>query len=312
MTSQNTDTILMVRPIGFRYNEQTATNNYYQRELKNLSPEQVQQKALHEFDTFVAVLRKNNIIVEVIDDTIEPSTPDSIFPNNWISFHEEGVIGLYPMYASNRRLERREDIISFISKKFTVTNTLDFTAFENEGKYLEGTGSMVLDRDNRLVYAAISERMNEEVLDEFCNKFKYQKVVFHAFQSIEGKRLPIYHTNVLMCVANHFVVICLDAIDDVDERQLVESTIKESAKSLIEISEKQKGHFAGNMLEIVSTKGDKYMIMSSTAYLSLEQDQVRQIEKGCKILHSPLETIETLGGGSARCMMAEIFLAKKI
>ncbi|HNP18625.1 MAG TPA: arginine deiminase-related protein [Fulvivirga sp.] len=312
MNQQNTDTILMVRPIGFRYNEQTATNNYYQRELKNLTPEQVQHKALQEFDTFVDLLRKNNIIVEVIEDTLEPSTPDSIFPNNWISFHEGGTIGLYPMYAPNRRLERREDVISSISKKFTTTNTVDFTAFENEAKYLEGTGSMVLDRVNRLAYAAISERMNEEVLDEFCKKMNYQKVVFHAFQSIGEKRLPIYHTNVLMCVASNFVVICLEAIDDTDERQMVESTIKESAKSLIEITERQKAQFAGNMLEVVSTKGDKYMIMSSAAYHSLEQDQVRQIEKHCKILHSPLQTIETLGGGSARCMMAEVFLTKKI
>jgi hypothetical protein len=311
MTSQNTDTILMVRPVNFRFNEQTATNNYYQKQLVGLSSIQIQQKAQQEFDDFVALLKSKEIIVEVIEDTVEPSTPDSIFPNNWISFHQEGAIGLYPMYAQNRRLERREDIITTLALKYVITRKVDFTYFEKEGKYLEGTGSMVLDRENRLAYAAISERMNEEVLDKFCNELNYKKVAFHAFQTADNQRLPIYHTNVLMCVASNFVVICLEAIDDLMERKFVVETIEDSGKQLLDISEEQVNHFAGNMLEVVSTKGDKYLIMSSAAYRSLKNDQIELIEKYSKILHSPLDTIETLGGGSARCMMAEVFLPKQ-
>jgi hypothetical protein len=311
MTSQNTDTILMVRPVNFRFNEQTATNNYYQKQLVGLSSIQIQQKAQQEFDDFVALLKSKEIIVEVIEDTVEPSTPDSIFPNNWISFHQEGAIGLYPMYAQNRRLERREDIITTLALKYVITRKVDFTYFEKEGKYLEGTGSMVLDRENRLAYAAISERMNEEVLDKFCSELNYKKVAFHAFQTADNQRLPIYHTNVLMCVASNFVVICLEAIDDLMERNFVVETIEDSGKQVFDMSEEQVNHFAGNMLEVVSTKGHKYLIMSSAAYSSLKNDQIELIEKYSKILHSPLDTIETLGGGSARCMMAEVFLPKQ-
>ncbi len=309
--SQNTDTLLMIRPYRFYFNEQTAKNNYYQKQLKGASPEAIKNEALREFDDFVDKLRAHNINVVVIEDTPEPATPDSIFPNNWVSFHSDGSIGLYPMYAENRRLERRNDIIEHLKREYAVNTIHDFTAFEEENRFLEGTGSIVLDRANKIAYAAISERTDETVLDKFCDTFSYEKVAFHAYQTVGEARLPIYHTNVLMCVAQNFVVICLQAIDDLQERQKVEAAITASGKAIIEISEAQKSNFAGNMLEVKSAKNELYLIMSSAAYHTLSPSQINQIEQFDTIIHSPLTTIETLGGGSARCMMAEIFLPKR-
>lgn len=308
---QSTDTIMMIRPVQFRMNEQTAVNNYYQKVIDGLTPEDVQEKALKEFDTFVEKLRDKGVHVIVINDTPDPSTPDSIFPNNWVSFHDDGRVGLYPMFAENRRLERREDIIETLKKDFDIKEVIDFSSHEAESKFLEGTGSMILDRPNKLVYAAISERTQPDVLDDFCAKFGYKAVKFVANQTVDGKRLAIYHTNVMMCVADDFAILCADSIDNKEERKAVIDSLESTGKEVITISEEQKHHFAGNMLQVRVKDDQRYLVMSGAAYQSLNQEQIDRIERYCPIIHSSLDTIEALGGGSARCMMAEVFLPKK-
>jgi len=308
---QITNNILMIKPVGFRYNEQTAVNNYYQKVLDNLTPEQTQQNALSEFNAFVDKLEKVGVNVIVVEDTKNPDTPDSIFPNNWVSFHQDGMIGLYPMCAKNRRDERREDIFDSLVDEygFTIEGIKDFTEFEEHYKYLEGTGSMVLDHVNMICYAAISIRTDEIAVMQFCEEFGYRPICFTANQDVEGERMAIYHTNVMMCVADTFVVICLDTIDDEAEREHVLGTLTETGKEIIEITEAQKHRFAGNMLQLL---GDKpYLVMSNSAYDALEKDQINAIEKHCPIIYSSLDTIEACGGGSARCMMAEVFLPKQ-
>jgi hypothetical protein len=308
---QITNNILMIKPVGFRYNEQTAVNNYYQKVLDNLTIEKTQQNALSEFNAFVDKLEKAGVNVIVVEDTKNPDTPDSIFPNNWVSFHKDGMIGLYPMCAKNRRDERREDIFDSLVDEygFTIEGIKDFTEFEEHDKYLEGTGSMVLDHVNMICYAAISIRTNEIAVMQFCEEFGYRPICFTANQDVEGERMEIYHTNVMMCVADKFAVICLDTIDDKDEREHVVDTLVKSGKEIIEISESQKHRFAGNMLQLL---GDKpYLVMSNSAYDALEKDQINAIEKHCPIIYSSLDTIEACGGGSARCMMAEVFLPKQ-
>ncbi|UXX79746.1 arginine deiminase-related protein [Reichenbachiella carrageenanivorans] len=313
MGINTTSTIMMVRPVQFRLNEQTAVNNYYQKALEDVTPENVQERALAEFDGFVAKLRAKGVEVIVVNDTPEPSTPDSIFPNNWISFHDDGVIGLYPMYAENRRFERREDIISqFPESGYNITNIIDLSGAEEFGKYLEGTGSLILDRGNRIAYAAVSERTHPDVIKDFESAFNYRVVAFIANQTVGGKRLPIYHTNVMMGLGDEFAVICLDTIDDVIERKMVVDSLQNSGKEIIEITESQKEHFAGNMLQVENKSGDRLMVMSEAAYGSLTEEQKGKILNYNKdIIFSSLDTIEALGGGSARCMMAEVFLPKK-
>lgn len=308
--SQYTDTLMMIAPVAFRYNEQTAGNNYYQKVLEGLSPAQAQEKARQEFDDFVTKLREAGISVHVIEDMLEPDTPDSIFPNNWISFHHDATVVLFPMNAENRRQERRMDILDTLRESgHQIAHVIDMTEAEEKGHFLEGTGSMVLDRVQGVAYAAISERTEEDLLYAFCHEMDYTPCVFSAFQWVGEQRLPIYHTNVMMCVADEFIVICLDCIDDLDERHAVIETIEESQKELIEISQDQVDHFAGNMLQ-VGTSQDKFLVMSTAAYTSLGEDQIAAIEEHCPIIHSSLDTIEACGGGSARCMMAEVFLPK--
>lgn len=309
MANQITNNILMVRPVGFRMNEQTAVNNYYQNALDGLSPNQIQEKTLEEFDSYVEKLRAIGVNIMIVNDTDEPSTPDSIFPNNWVSFHESGKVGLYPMFAENRRLERRKDILDgLVDNGFRISEIVDITHYENEGKNLEGTGSLILDRENKLAYAALSDRTHDDVLDRFAELFGYDTIRFHSNHTVEGKRLPIYHTNVMMCVAKKFSVICLDSIDDVSERNLTKQALVNSGKEVIEISEEQVNRFAGNMLEVMGANETDYLIMSTSAYRSLTKEQVARIENYCAIVYSSLDTIEALGGGSARCMMAEVFL----
>ncbi|MBL6657071.1 MAG: amidinotransferase [Flavobacteriales bacterium] len=306
--SQITKHIMMIEPVGFRFNEETAENNYYQKVIDGLTPQGTQEKALSEFTDFVDKLRSHGVNVIVIKDTESPDTPDSIFPNNWVSFHNDGKIGLYPMCAKNRRVERREDIFDILVDDygFHIDEIKDFTEFEEHDKFLEGTGSMILDRENKICYAAISIRTDEQAVLQFCDEFDYTPVCFNAYQNVGEERLPIYHTNVMMCVANDFVVICLDTIDQIEERTHVIESLERTNKEIIEISEEQKEHFAGNMLQVM---GDKpYLVMSKSAYKSLDKNQIEKIEKHCSIIHSSLDTIEACGGGSARCMMAEIFL----
>ncbi len=306
---QITDTIVMIRPIQFRMNEETAVNNYYQADTSILD---ANTKAQREFDEFVKRLHEVGVKVIVIDDDPKNDTPDSIFPNNWVSFHENGDIGLYPMFAVNRRRERRPEVLDHIENAgFDIKNIVDYTEAEDEEVFLEGTGSLVLDRVNRKAYCALSARANEELLIEFCEDFEYTPVIFTAYQTVEGKRLPIYHTNVMMGVGETFAVVCLDCVDDKKERKNLVNHLKNDNKEIISITEDQVNNFAGNMLQVAGSGDKRYLVMSSAAFNSLTKDQINKIEKHCDILHSDLNTIETLGGGSARCMMAEVFLPKK-
>jgi hypothetical protein len=308
---QITNSILMIRPVSFRMNEQTAVNNYYQKVLENITAETVQLNALQEFDAFVTKLQFIGVNVIVVNDRKEEDTPDSIFPNNWISFHQNGDIALYPMFAENRRLERREDILDILEEKgFLINNIIDYTSAEDEQIYLEGTGSLLLDRVNKKAYCALSPRAEEDLFIEFCEDFEYTPVPFIANQTVDGKRFPIYHTNVMMALAETFAIICLDSIDDKKERKNILKHLKEDGKEVIEITEAQVNNFAGNMLQVLGNNDTRFLIMSSAAYKSLTKTQIDRIEKHCKILHSSLDTIEACGGGSARCMMAEVFLPK--
>ena len=301
---QNTRQLLMIQPVSFGFNTQTAVNNSFQKNIDG----NLQQNALEEFTNFVAVLRKNKIEVTIIEDTAEPSTPDSVFPNNWISFHDDGRIFLYPMFAANRRQERKADVLNVIKKKFNVKDVIDLSNYEKENIFLEGTGSMVLDRENKIAYACLSPRTDKKILDEFCSLTKYR---FVTFQSTDSSGVDIYHTNVMMCMAKNFAVICLDSIADDEERKKVMASIQKTNKEIIDISQAQLNCFAGNMLQVKNTDDELLLIMSTQAYESLSAAQIKTLEKHNRIIHSSLLTIETAGGGSARCMMAEVFLEKK-
>jgi hypothetical protein len=308
---QTTNTILMIRPINFRMNEQTAVNNYYQKVLDNLLPASVNAKAQQEFDRYVETLESFGINVVVVSDTKELDTPDSIFPNNWISFHSDASVALYPMFAENRRLERREDILETLEKQgFLIENIVDYTSAEEEKIFLEGTGSMILDRENKKAYCAISPRADEELFIEFCEDFEYSPVIFTANQTVDNKRVAIYHTNVMMCIAETFAIVCLASIDDKAERKNVLRNFKEDGKKVIDITEEQVNNFAGNMLQVRGKNNELFLIMSQAAFNCLTQAQKAQINNHCKIIASSLDTIEACGGGSARCMMAEVFLPK--
>ncbi|MEO9661485.1 MAG: arginine deiminase-related protein [Maribacter dokdonensis] len=308
---QITNTILMIRPVSFRMNEQTAVNNYFMEDI-DLKNQEINKKAQEEFDAFVVELRNKGVNVIVVQDTKEPDTPDSIFPNNWISFHANGTVGVYPMFAENRRNERRDDIFDILeSNGFKINDVVDYTSAEEEELFLEGTGSILIDRVNKKAYCALSERADEELFIEFCEDFDFFPVIFTANQSVDGKRLPIYHTNVMMALAENFVIICADSIDDKKEKKNVLDHLKKDGKEIITITEQQMHHFAGNMLQVLGSEDKRYMVMSSAAFHSLAKEQITKIENHCSILHSSLHTIETCGGGSARCMMAEVFLPKE-
>ncbi len=300
---QTTSTILMIRPVNFGFNEQTAGSNAFQ--IRNAEQQQVQDKALNEFDNLVKVLQKNGVEVIVIDDTPEPHTPDSIFPNNWVSFHQDGNVFLYPMMAENRRLERREDIIMQLEDEFAIRHIIDLSRFEHEGKFLEGTGSMVLDRENKIAYACLSPRTDKEVLDLFCSQSGYTAVLFHA---VDQNGMDIYHTNVLMCIGSSFAVICLDSIKDETEKQSVLSSFKSTQKQVIAISFDQMNHFAGNMLEVHDQLGESLLVMSKSAWDSLTYEQKAILSSFSKPVYADISTIENNGGGSARCMIAEVHL----
>ncbi len=311
MAQQITNTILMIRPVNFRMNEQTAVNNYYMHAMDNVLPATIQVKALQEFDNFVEKLRGVGVNVIVIDDTKELDTPDSIFPNNWISFHQNGTVAIYPMFAENRREERREDVLEILENNdFIIENIVDYTSAEEEAIYLEGTGSLLLDRVNKKAYCALSVRADEDLIIEFCEDFEYTPVSFTAYHTIDSERKVIYHTNVMMCLGEDFAVVCLSAIDDKKERKQLIKELKEDGKEIIVISESQADNFAGNMLQVLGANDERFLVMSEAAYQSLTDNQITTLARYCKIVSSSLETIEACGGGSARCMMAEVFLPK--
>jgi len=292
----------MIRPVNFAFNLETATNNTFQ---VRSDAKDVQQRALKEFDDFVSLLRKNNVDVLVVEDTPHPHTPDSIFPNNWVSFHKDGTLLLYPMFAPSRRAERKEHVLEKVYKRFRISNKIDLSHYEKSDLFLEGTGSMVLDRENKLAFACLSPRTNKKVLNDFCNKMNYESITFTA---IDSNGAPIYHTNVMMCVADQYVVICLDSIDNADERSRATEAIQKTGKEIININYQQLNAFAGNMLQIENSDGEKLLVMSTQAYQSLSEKQVQKLNSYNRIIHAPLTVIETNGGGSARCMMAEIHL----
>lgn len=310
---QITNAILMIRPVNFRMNEQTAVNNYYQKPIDNVLTTTINLKAQKEFDELVHKLKTIGLDVTVLNDNGTSDTPDSIFPNNWVSFHENGNIGLYPMFAKNRRLERREDVLHKLEEKgFIINNVIDYTSAEDEAVFLEGTGSLVLDRVNRKAYCALSPRSNEDLCIEFCEDFEFTPIIFKANQTINGHRKAIYHTNVMMCIGDAFAVICLSSIDDKKERKVLLKHLKEDGKEVIDISENQMNNFAGNMLQVKGALNESFLIMSEAAYNSLNQGQIKILEKHSKIISCTLDTIEAFGGGSARCMMAEVFLPSNI
>lgn len=307
MKKQITDTVLMIRPVRFRTNEETIVNNYFQKGI-NITQEEINRKAQQEFDTLVQKLREVGVHVIQVEDIYEQDTPDSIFPNNWISFHNNGDVAIYPMFAENRRRERREDILDIVEEAgFEIENVFDYTEAENEGIFLEGTGAMVLDRIHRKAYCALSPRASEELFIEFCEDFEYTPVIFRAFQKTDGELKPIYHTNVMMALGRTFAIVCLDTIEDKKERKNILNHLKEDKKEIITISREQVDYYAGNMLE-VKGKEHSYLVMSQTAYESLTPQQIEAIERHTQILYSDLSTIEICGGGSARCMLAEVFL----
>lgn len=295
----------MIKPSRFDFNAQTAVNNRFQVRGDDAA---VATKAAKEFDTFVGVLRQNGIDVTVVTDTPEPHTPDSVFPNNWISFHENGTVMLYPMFAENRRMERKQEVLDAIQQKFNVTAIIDLSGYEKQGSFLEGTGSMVLDRSNQIAYACLSPRTDTKLVAVFCEKTGYRAVTFTA---VDADSLPIYHTNVMMCVADAYVVICLECIKDTDERKRVTDAIIQTGKQVVEISFGQVNHFTGNMLQVHNDKGEKLLVMSSQAFKSLNEMQLHTLQSFNRVIHSDITTIESNGGGSARCMMAEVFLSLK-
>ena len=306
MKKQITNTVLMVRPVRFRMNEETVVNNYFQEEM-DLKNEEINRQAQQEFDAFVHKLREVGVKVIGVDDIYEQNTPDSVFPNNWITFHQNGNVAIYPMFAENRRRERREDILDKVEEEgFLIENVYDYTDAEQENIFLEGTGAMVLDRVHRKAYCALSPRADEELFVEFCEDFEYTPVIFKAYQKVDGKQVPIYHTNVMMALGEDFAIVCLDTITDKSERKNLLHHLKEDKKEIISITPEQMCQYAGNMLQ-VQGKDSTYLVMSDTAYNALTPQQIQTIEKYTQILHSNLETIETCGGGSARCMLAEVF-----
>lgn len=297
---QTTSHLLMIRPVHFGYNAQTAVNNTFQTREKQ---DDVQERALREFDALVVQLRARGIDVTVIEDSPLPHTPDAIFPNNWISFHDQQTLCLYPMFAPNRRQERKSSVLEILSQKFSFKHRIDLTHYETSRQFLEGTGSMVLDRDFGIAYAGLSPRTDPQVLADFCRQTGYRSSVFHAADK-QGRL--IYHTNVMMCVADRFVVICLESIRDPEEKKSVKETIGSTAKEIIPISRDQMNHFAGNMLQVENAAHEKFLVMSTAAYQSLNREQLDKLSSFNQLLHSPLNSIETNGGGSARCMIAEI------
>lgn len=299
---------MMVRPANFGYNPQTAENNAFQTAETELSVTEIKEAAKREFDGFVAKLRAAGVQVMVVEEPTEPIRPDSVFPNNWVTFHHNGTVITYPMYAPLRRLERREDVLERIKRVFEVKRLVRFEDYEESGQFLEGTGSMILDRVNRIVYACLSPRTDAKLLDEFCHWAEYKKLEFRAR---DAQGTDIYHTNVMMAMGDRFVIICMDTVqDDADRKKLIK-TFKKTNKEIIEISMAQMLSFAGNMLQVSNREGKTFLVMSEQAFDSLDDSQITRIERHTHILHAPIHTIEKFGGGSARCMMAEIFLKEK-
>lgn len=306
MKKNITNKILMVRPAFFTFNSQTAVNNHYQK-LDAKPAQEIQNEAIIEFDKMVEKLKKMGIDVKVMQDTKEPHTPDSIFPNNWFSTHYSDTVILYPMFAENRRLERTDNLYNYFDKEDNL-NIIDYSELEKENIFLEGTGALVLDRKNKKAYCSLSERANEKLLDIFCKDAGYKKVAFHSYQTVNGERKPIYHTNVMMSIGENYAILCADCIDDIKEKENVIKELKENNKEIVYINEYQVENFLGNTIELINDENVNICVMSSTAYSVLTTEQKNIIEKHDVIVPVDVHTIEKYGGGSARCMIAELFI----
>lgn len=304
MPNQTTNHLLLIRPTNFGYNEETAHNNAFQSKPQ-ASPAQIQEQALQEFDQLVALLQSKDIQVTVIQDSATPVKPDAIFPNNWISFHANGTLVTYPMWSKNRRLERQASIVEQMKQQFGFQEVLALEDWEEQQLFLEGTGSMILDREHKICYACTSPRTDEQVLNQFCEVMGYQKVLF---QSVDAQGQEIYHTNVMMALGEDFVVICLDSVPDAGQKQQLLQSFQQTGKTVVEISLEQVKAFAGNMLQVHNEQGDRFLLLSQQAYESLTPAQMTTLEQYTNLLYSPIPTIETLGGGSVRCMLAEVFM----
>ena len=305
---QTTSNILMVRPANFGFNTETASNNAFQTQDTAYSTQEIIEKAKVEFDNFVNVLKARAVNIMVADDSVVPKKPDAIFPNNWLTMHEDGTMFLFPMFAALRRLERNEEIIQMLENQYVVKKKIHLEHYEGVQKYLEGTGSMILDRTHEIVYACLSLRTDLELLDEYCDLIHYKRIAFRAVDS-EGQ--DIYHTNVMMAMGETFVVICLDTVINDAERMNLIKHFELTNKEIIEISLEQMMQFAGNMLQVRNDFDETFLVMSKQAYSSLNPSQIAHIQRHTEILYSDIKIIETFGGGSARCMMAEIFFEKK-
>ena len=304
MAAQTTDSILLVRPSNFGYNEETASNNSFQKRESQLSRKEISERAISEFDNMVQILRQAHLSVEALQDTFEPEKPDAVFPNNWVSFHENGAIITYPLFSAKRRPERREEIIDFIEVKYGFQRRYSFEQYETKSLFLEGTGSMVLDRINRKVYSCFSPRTDPTILDKFCALMDYNPVMFTAKDS---QGIDIYHTNVMMAIGEGFVVLCLDSLVIPDDRVAVIKSLKETKKEIIEISLDQMNAFAGNLLPVRNAMGESLIVLSEAAFQSLTNGQQDSLSSHGKLIVIPIYSIEYFGGGSIRCMVAEIF-----
>lgn len=291
----------MVRPALFAYNEETATNNYFQSKTAHSN---LNERALQEFDDFVNILRSNKIDVIVVQDSIDPHTPDSIFPNNWFSTHSTGELILYPMFAENRRDERKKKVLNTLEEHFNAHKVIDLTEWENKNRFLEGTGSLILDHKNRIVYACRSERTDDIVFEDFYTKMNFEPQLFNAYD--ENEKI-IYHTNIMLSIGEKHAIICAESIFDQNRRAQVINSLKVSKKEIIEISFEQMRSFCANILEVLNVDNEPCLIMSETAKKSYTYEQRKKLEKYCKLISTPLNIIEETGGGSARCMIAEIF-----
>ncbi|MGE8436691.1 MAG: citrulline utilization hydrolase CtlX [Pseudomonas palmensis] len=300
---QTTNTVLMIRPARFAFNPDTALNNRFQQPA--LDPDQAQHKALEEFDGYVDTLRQHGVEVLVVQDTPAPHTPDSIFPNNWWSSHADGSLVLYPMEGHNRRLERDKGVLQVLADRFSIHNTIDLSPLEQQSMFLEGTGSMVLDREHRISYACHSGRTHTEALRQFADRLDYRLCLFHA---VDRHRAPIYHCNVMMSVGRGLSVVCLKALPDADERRTLEHSLRATGKDILALDFDQLEGFAGNMLEVHDKQGQPLLVMSRSAWRSLQPEQRRQVERHTHPVVVNIDNIERIGGGSARCMLAEVHL----
>lgn len=299
---QTTNTVFLVRPAAFSYNTETAASNAFQT-IVDTDPKELQKKALEEFDAFVLQLRTVGVEVEVFEDSATPIKPDAVFPNNWISIHADGTIVLYPMCTPNRRLERKQEVLDWLEERKAFVTIIDYTRYEQEGRFLEGTGSIIFDHLNKIAYACLSPRTDQGLWEHLMEHLGYQAIAFNA---LDANNIAIYHTNVMMAIGEGFVVICLEAIKDVQEREKVLASFRSTGLEVVDISLEQVQQFAGNMLAL-STKEKQLLVLSQSAFDSLTKVQKQQLEKYAQLFPLSIPTIEQIGGGSARCMIAEVF-----